>query len=189
MTQPPAERPEFMRRVVRIIAGITLAYAALNLAQSALYLLIRGSLWGYSRGNLVPFERAIMVSSVANMILLLAGWLGLRGWKRWSRPAVMWWAVLSVVLSFATSALWFVQYTRDIMMATTQVAMQQPVWQQMLWQILWFLENMFFPLLIWLLLWQPEVAKLFERVASGGFEVLPYARAATNQDASLPPNG
>ena len=61
----------------------------------------------------------------------------------------------------------------------------QPVWQMMLWQLLWWIGQSFFPLLMWLILRQPEVANQFARVQGGGFEVVPFAQTA--RDHITPP--
>ncbi|MEA2708711.1 MAG: hypothetical protein QOF78_1312 [Phycisphaerales bacterium] len=113
------DRPEFLHRVIRIIGIITLAYAALHLLQAGLYIVIRGSLWFYARGDFGFIERAVQLSHLGVMLLLLAVSIGLLKWKPWSRPAVMLWAVLTVVLHFASSAMWAVRYARDMSRATT----------------------------------------------------------------------
>ena len=174
-----ADGSTFLDRVVRLVAVVALAYAALNLVQTVLYFGIYGSLWGYARGVMRPAERAVQLSRVGLFLLLLVGSIGMLNRKPWARPAVMTWALLHVLVVAASGVVYIVQFAGDLARAaaTTQAAaLNPPLWQIVLWQVFWSVEAAVFPMLVWLILRQAEVAKLFEKTASGGFEVLPMAR-------------
>jgi len=205
-TPPPSQTPirleaagqsSFLYRVIRVLAFVMLSYAIMHLVQYSLFFFIQGTSWRYERGSFRWIERATTVSSFGVLILLLAGAVGMLKGKHWSRPAVMWWAVLQVIIGFVTSAAWIVRYANDTAAAraTTQQTYSQPVWQMLLWQVMWWISNAFFPLLVWLILRQPDVANFCSRVRGGGFEVVPFANAIASEpaaapsDASSPSNG
>jgi hypothetical protein len=174
----PAEPAPFLHRAIRIVALILLAYAAVHALQYVAIFSIQGVGWRYARGPYQFAERALQLSHLGTMLLLLVGAIGLLKWKPWSRPAVMLWAVLSICMSFVAGVPWLLQYARDVAAATgTTRAVFQPLWQVVLWQMLSAINQAFFPLLVWLLLRQPEVAGRFSRRPSGGFEVVPFAQA------------
>jgi len=173
----PAEPTPFLHRVVRILALILFAYAALHVLQYVVAWFVQGSWWGYMGGGLRRIDRAIQLSMFGNMLLLGVGAAGLFGWKRWARPAVMLWAILTILLTFASHALWIVEYARQLStVPTTQVAINDPVWKYMLMSAFSWLGSLPFPLLAWLILRQPEAANLFTRANRGGFEVVPFAQ-------------
>ena len=171
----PTEPSPVLDRVVRILALIALAYAALHLLQFAAIFLFQGVGWQYARDPYRFMERAIQLSHLGMMLLLLVGAVGLLKWKPWSRPAVMLWAGLSMIVGFISGVPWLLQYASDMAAATTR-AVYQPMWQMVLWQLLAAINQIFLPLLVWLLLRQPEVASRFTRRPSGGFEVVPFAQ-------------
>jgi hypothetical protein len=184
-SSPPTDQPQFVHRVVRILAVVLLGYAAQYVVQYIVGLFVEGSWWSYMRGGLRLVERAIQLSLFGNLLLLGVGAAGLLGWKRWARPAVMLWAVLTIVLQFATHALWVVDYFRQLStVPATQAALNSPVWKYMLMSAFSWLGSVFFPLLVWLILRQPEVASLFTRPRSGGFEVVPFAQPVGDGTAS-----
>ena len=174
----PIEQPQFLHRVIRILAFVLLGYAAINIIESAVAFLVEGSWLGYFRNELRFVARAIQFSTFGIMLLLAVGSAGLLKWKRWARAAVMLWAILHIVLQFAWYALWVVEYSRQLATApTTQaVAPNDPVWKYLLMSAFMWLANTPFPLLTWLILGQPEVAAMFTRPQRGGFEVVPFAQ-------------
>jgi hypothetical protein len=180
-----AGQSSFLYRVIHILAFVLIAYAALHLLQYTLYFTIQGTTWRRVSGPSRWIERATEVSSVCAMVLLLAGAVGMLKGKSWSRPAVMWWAVIQVLIGLVSSAAWVVRYSSDVaaVRATTQASYMQPVWQMMLWQVMWWVLNAFFPLLVWLILRQPDVANFFSHVRGGGFEVVPFANAVATDAA------
>jgi hypothetical protein len=184
-----AGQSSFLYRVIRLLAFVLSSYALLHLVQYALFFVIQGTSWRYGRGPFRWIERATTLSTLGALVLLLAGAVGMLKGKHWSRPAVMWWAVLHVVIGLVSSAAWIVRYANDqaAVRATTQVAYGQPVWQMMLWQMMWSISNAFFPLLVWLILRQPDAANYFSRVRGGGFEVVPFANAIAREAAAPPP--
>jgi len=206
-TQPPpqqqptirleaAGQSSFLYRVIRVLAFVMLAYAILHLVQYSLFFLIQGISWRYGRGPFRWIERAMQLSSFGTLVLLLAGAVGMVKGKPWSRLAVMWWAVIQVVIGFVSSAAWLVRYSNDMAAAraSTQASFGQPVWQMMLFQVMSWVSNAFLPLLVWLILRQPDAANFFSRVRGGGFEVVPFANAIASEaaapnDASRPPSG
>ena len=184
-----AEPADFLHRAIRIVATIVLAYAGLQLAQYVVALFTDGAWWGYFVGSYRWIDRAIQLSRFGVIALLLAGAIGMLRWRPWSRPAVMLGMLLLVLVSFATYVLHLVKYAQDLSTAPTQPA-NAPVWRMALGYIFWFAESTIFPLLVWLILRQPQVARLFEHARSGGFEVVPFAQSVMPMDnASGPSNG
>jgi hypothetical protein len=173
----PAEQREFLHRVIRIIAGVMLAYALFQLAQAGLAVVMDGSLWDFGTGSYRPLGRAIQLSHLSATVLLAVGAAGMLKLRPWSRPTVMLWAILVVILQFASYVFWLVVYARAVSSASTQYV-QQPVWKMMLTYLLSWLSDVFFPLLIWLMLRQSEVINAFSSVHGGGFEVVPLAQRA-----------
>ena len=191
-----AGQSSFLYRVIRVLAFVMLGYAIMHLVQYSLFFSIQGISWRYERGPFRWIERATTLSTFGVLGLLLAGAVGMLKGKHWSRPAVMWWAVLQVTIALISNAAWLVRQANEVAAAraTTQVVYMQPVWQMLLWQVMSWIGNAFLPLLVWLILRQPDVANFFSRVRGGGFEVVPFANAiasegAAPKDASSSPNG
>ena len=176
---PPIDQPQFVHRIVRIIALVLLAYAALHVVQGIIALVVHGGWpWGYMGMGAWWIGRAIELAHAGNVLLLGIGAAALLAWKPWGRTAVMLWAILYIVLHFASSAFWVVEYARQIAAApATQAVRNQSVWQYMLMFGFSWLANALFPLLVWLILREPEVVSLFARAPQGGFEVVPLAQA------------
>ena len=192
MTAPPAESQSppsasapvapsaahdvgFPQRIIRIVAGVMLSYAIFEIVQTLSYQLLQQG----SRAPLRSVERALQFANLGARMLLAVAAAGMLKWRPWSRSAMICWTVLVVAGQFASHAYWFVAYASTMSTATTQMrTINQPVWQMMLWQLLWWIGQSFFPLLMWLILRQPEVANQFARVRGGGFEVVPFAQTA-----------
>ena len=169
------EPPTFLHRAVRVVAMIVTAYAALHVLQDLVALAVRGAAWGYFGYSYRFADRAIGLSRLAVTVLLLVGGIGVLRRKPWARVAVLLGMILLVVISFATYVLSLAQYVEDLSRAPTQPS-NAPTWQMAIAYAFWFAESTLFPLLVWLILRQPEVARLFERPRAGGFEVVPVAQ-------------
>ena len=182
----------FLRDVIRILALIGLGHAALQLVQYVLHFFFWGTWWEGARGGVRLADRAIQLSRLGAILLLLVGAIGLLKWKPWARPAVLWWAIVTLLLNAVASLPWLVQYAQDISAATTQwTAGQQPFWHIVLWTLLSSIDSLFLPLLFLLILRRPEAASLFERTTGGGFDVVPMARpvATATRDGGGPAGG
>jgi len=182
----PTERPEFLHRVIRIIAGVMLAYAVFHLVQAGVEIVVSRSLWNYAQGAMRPYARAIQLSNLGATVLLAVGAAGMLKWRSWSRTLVMFWAILIIILRFISSAYWVVSYVQAVSTATTRV-IYEPLWRTLLLHLFWWIGNTFFPMLIWLILRQPEVTTAFARVHGGGFEVVPFAHRAGGATDTSPP--
>ena len=176
MLPPQHDVPStFLHRAVRVVAMVVTAYAALHVLQDVVALAVRGSAWGYFGYSYRFADRAIGLSRVGVMVLLLAGGIGLLRRKPWARRAVMLGMLLLVVISFATYVLSIAHYVQELSRAATQRS-NAPAWQMAIAYVFWFAESTLSPLLVWLILRQPEAAKLFEHARAGGFEVVPLAQ-------------
>ena len=81
-------------------------------------------------------------------------------------------------LSFASNVLWTIYYL-DQRRASTQPNL--PTASYYIWMTFSFLlTRSAFPVIVLCILLQPQVTKLWARV-SGGFEIVPFARAAPTQ--------
>jgi hypothetical protein len=172
----------FAHRVAVILAAFLLAYAAFELIQFAVYVALEGTAWLGSYGRR-RFEGALQMTRIAACVLLLVGAAGMLKWKPWSRVAVMIWAVSIVILTFASNVGWFFEYAAQLRAnaATTQIV-NPPLWKMAVHQLLWWVQSIFLPALIWLIVRRPEIAQLYKPVRRGGFEVVPIARVAAAAD-------
>jgi hypothetical protein len=120
-------------------------------------------------------ELSLRIPTVILGPVMIAGGFLLLRWKPLGRTLLIAWAVGQLVLTAATTAIYFASYA-SIVRATTQPANATP-----LWFITWtffagMLQNGIVPLAIILVLMQREVSNLWAKRGEGGFEVVPVAK-------------
>jgi hypothetical protein len=100
-------------------------------------------------------------------------------WKPWARRTLIAWALGDIVLSFVSTAFWFVDYANTMSRQTATTRALSPSLAFQGWtSLLSCASNAAFPLSVLVILMQPEIKKLWALRRGGGFEVVPLARTA-----------
>jgi hypothetical protein len=120
--------------------------------------------------------RAVYMLYFANAILLLVASVALLRWRPWARKALLIWACSSMVLGLAAMVVWYVPYANSLAQSS---ASTRPGYTSFLMNAWYSLANVLgewaFPLLVLLILRQPEIAALWAH-RSAGFAVIPMAK-------------
>lgn len=184
---PPAvDRADFLIRI-RAVAVVTLGYGLVQLAHHANFMFGAGVWWRSASSAEAYVDVAMQLSNLALALLMVVAAAALVRWQSWSRRALIPWAVLAVVLGLCSAIDGILGYGRYLRVTTQSD--NPPLWRAASSHLFWWLRFSAYPVLVFLILRQEDVARLFSRAATGGFEVvlprrcqrqpmMPRARAA-----------
>jgi hypothetical protein len=177
MDEPAAESRTFLHSVVWWLGVLALGYGLLHAVTLILAAATQGFLYDryWMRDREAAF--AMSVVQVASTVLLLAGAWGLLRWKPWARVVLVVWSALTISLGLVR----VISSTAYFVRETAAIATSQPSYRPNIGMLFWssfqyWLETCALPILLIVLLRQPEVAKLWARPrGADGFEVIPMA--------------
>jgi hypothetical protein len=178
------ESQSFVHRVIRVLALVALALGVLNAITLVVFTVSErwssaGAWFGGGPGGYLFYA----VGSIGLVVLQIAGAVGLLRWKSWGRTLLLVWSLSSMLFSLFVSGAWTYQYLQSVR-ATTQ-ASYQPNVGSMIWNTFHFwAQGCAFPLLTWLALRRAEVKALWATPRHGGFDVIPIAKAAIENEAN-----
>ena len=175
------DSPDFLRRVLRWLAIICLAAGLISVLNLGTWLAFYPrNVYRYG-GMTGRAGFAVNLAYLALPILgVVGGWALLR-WKPWARRVLIAWALADIALGFISNILWYVDYATSMSRAAATTRMTSPVPSVAFqgWSMLvTCLARMPFPLIVLIVMLQPEVKELWARRAGGAFEVLPIVRPA-----------
>ena len=163
---------------MRELALISIGLAVLHIANLTVEL-VRND-FGFPGGNYGPFwgrvQQGTHLLYLLDNVLLLVAAIALLRWKPWSRAALLIWAAVEMAGSVVSGLAWFIPYASQVARTPTACSQHQPSVASICWMLLsTVVADWAFPLLVVVILRQPEVARLWAR-KSGGFEVVPMAQ-------------
>lgn len=178
-TTAAADQRPFEHRMVRWCAWLAAAFGALQVLTAVVTTLTARYPFRWFRSG--PFDGVGVVLGVTNYyvlpLFLAVSGAGLLRWKSWARRALIVWSFAFAGLSLLTSMLFTYQYLSSTSTTTRPSSWAFPAaW---LWNSFYFwAQSCALSAVFLIVLLQPEVAKIWSRSATGGFDVIPLANAA-----------
>jgi hypothetical protein len=180
---PAAESLPLAHRIVRLIslAGVVYAISMLigefhTLLSAGAFSWLRGTYFSQTRVLQRP-SMAVFYLMVANHILLAISGMGLWRYRWWARRCAIIWAVIDIVLNVSSRIISLLEIQAYYARAVPKQPMP-PLTTYFLSTFGYWAASTIPAAAVLYLMWQREVAALFDRTITGGFDVVPMAQRA-----------
>jgi hypothetical protein len=181
---PAAEPLTLAHRLVRLIALASVVYAV-SVLIGELYSVVTIQTFSWLRGGVYAWTRSLERSNTAvfyllmtaNHILLAVSGIGLWRYRGWARNCLIIWAVVDIILNVCTRIISFFAVRTYYLQSMPNQPM--PPLMSYFLTIFGNVAAYTIPAVVVLyLMRQREVAALFGRTSTGGFDVVPTAQRA-----------
>jgi hypothetical protein len=168
-------RQRLVHRVLRWIAILGIFYGMVGLVSCVVELALNGLSFDiYPR--VLALGRTAQLSAMLVDGVLLIGAFGLLRWRRWGGILVLIWAPTRLILELLGCLFFAIAYSG--MLSQSRQSMAPILWPM---AIAWLSGNAF-PILMLILVRQPEVTALWSNPPASAFEVIPLAERASAEE-------